>query len=107
MSGYASIRSSFLDRLNGFRIPSSNSVYTVGTSTSVITREVVRLILELEGMGVTEASDGFEALERLHRLREADPQRPCAVVLDIMMPRCSGADGGSCHGSARPPLWRS
>ena len=56
------------------------------------TREVVKLILELEGMGVTEASDGFEALERLHRLREADPHRPCAIVLDIMMPRCSGAE---------------
>lgn len=56
------------------------------------TREVVKLILELEGMDVTEASDGFEALERLHRLREADPHRPCAIVLDIMMPRCSGAE---------------
>ena len=56
------------------------------------TREVVKLILELEGMGVTEASDGFEALERLHRLRAADPHRPCAIVLDIMMPRCSGAE---------------
>ena len=30
------------------------------------TREVVRLILELEGIGVTEAADGIEALERLH-----------------------------------------
>ena len=30
------------------------------------TREVVKLILELEGMGVTEAADGFEALDRLH-----------------------------------------
>jgi CheY-like chemotaxis protein len=56
------------------------------------TREVVKLILELEGMGVTEASDGFEALERLHRLREADPHRPCVIVLDIMMPRCGGAE---------------
>jgi CheY-like chemotaxis protein len=56
------------------------------------TREVVKLILELEGLGVTEASDGFEALERLHTLREAHPHRPCAVVLDIMMPRCSGAE---------------
>jgi two-component system alkaline phosphatase synthesis response regulator PhoP len=56
------------------------------------TREVVKLILELEGMDVTEASDGFEALERLHQIREADPHRPCAVVLDIMMPRCSGAE---------------
>jgi two-component system alkaline phosphatase synthesis response regulator PhoP len=56
------------------------------------TREVVKLILELEGMDVTEASDGFEALERLHQIREADPHRPCAIVLDIMMPRCSGAE---------------
>ena len=56
------------------------------------TREVVRLILEMEGMDVTEAADGFEALERLHQLREAYPHRPCAIVLDIMMPRCSGAE---------------
>ena len=56
------------------------------------TREVVKLILEMEGMGVTEAADGFEALDRLHKLRELDPHRPCAIVLDIMMPRCSGAE---------------
>ena len=56
------------------------------------TREVVRLILEMEGMDVTEASDGIEALDRLHQLREADPDRPCAIVLDIMMPRCSGTE---------------
>jgi CheY-like chemotaxis protein len=56
------------------------------------TREVVKLILELEGIGVTEASDGFEALDRLHTLREHDPRRPCAIVLDIMMPRCSGPE---------------
>ena len=56
------------------------------------TREVVKLILELEGMGVTEAADGYEALDRLHKLRALDPHRPCAIVLDIMMPRCSGAE---------------
>ena len=56
------------------------------------TREVVKLILEMDGMQVTEASDGFEALDRLHELREGDPLRPCAVVLDIMMPRCSGPE---------------
>ncbi len=56
------------------------------------TREVLKLILELEGMGVTEASDGFEALDRLHELREGDPLRPCVIVLDIMMPRCSGPE---------------
>ena len=56
------------------------------------TREVVKLILELEGIGVTEASDGFEALDRLHRLRAENPLLPCAIVLDIMMPRCSGTE---------------
>ena len=56
------------------------------------TREVVKLILELEGIGVTEAADGFEALDRLHQLRKADPHLPCAILLDIMMPRCSGPE---------------
>jgi CheY-like chemotaxis protein len=56
------------------------------------TREVLKLILELEGMDVTEACDGFEALDRLHQLREHDPNRPCVIVLDIMMPRCSGPE---------------
>jgi CheY-like chemotaxis protein len=56
------------------------------------TREVVKLILELDGMDVTEAADGFEALDRLHKLRAADPRLPCAIVLDIMMPRCSGPE---------------
>ena len=56
------------------------------------TREVVKLILELEGIGVTEASDGLEALERLHKLRAENPLLPCAIVLDIMMPRCSGTE---------------
>ena len=56
------------------------------------TREVVKLILELEGFGVTEAADGYEALDRLHRLRAENPFLPCAIVLDIMMPRCSGTE---------------
>ena len=56
------------------------------------TREVVKLILELDGLGVIEAADGFEALDRLHQLRARDPERPCAIVLDIMMPRCSGPE---------------
>ena len=56
------------------------------------TREVVKLILELEGMEVTEAADGLEALDRLHTLRERDPHTPCVIVLDVMMPRCSGPE---------------
>jgi CheY-like chemotaxis protein len=56
------------------------------------TREVVKLILELDGMGVSEAADGLDALQQLHKLREEDPTCPCAIVLDIMMPRCSGLE---------------
>jgi CheY-like chemotaxis protein len=56
------------------------------------TREVVKLILEMEGMGVTEAADGLEALDQLHKLRESDPGCPCVIVLDMMMPRCSGPE---------------
>ena len=72
---------------------------THGGSTHVMvveddrdTREVVKLILEMEGMGVSEASDGCEALERLHTLRASNPSCPCVIVLDIMMPRCSGPE---------------
>jgi twitching motility two-component system response regulator PilH len=56
------------------------------------TREVVKLILEMDGMNVTEARDGLEALDQLHRLRLEDPECPCVIVLDIMMPRCSGPE---------------
>ena len=55
------------------------------------TREVVKLILEMEGMEVVEAADGIEALDRLHELRARVPKLPCVIVLDIMMPRLSGA----------------
>lgn len=54
------------------------------------TREVLRAILESEGFQVTPAIDGFDALARLEHLRAADPGTPCVVLLDYMMPRCSG-----------------
>jgi two-component system, chemotaxis family, chemotaxis protein CheY len=56
------------------------------------TREVVRMILEAEGMDVIEARDGQEALDRLHEIREHDPRRPCVILLDLMMPRCGGVE---------------
>jgi CheY-like chemotaxis protein len=56
------------------------------------TREVVKLILEMEGIAAIEAGDGVEGLERLHELRARDPRLPCAIILDIMMPRCSGVE---------------
>ena len=55
------------------------------------TREVLRLILESDGMTVTPAHDGLDALERLEEVHRRDPLTPCAIVLDYMMPRFSGA----------------
>jgi CheY-like chemotaxis protein len=55
------------------------------------TREVLRLILEADGMEVTPAHDGLDALERLDEIHRHDPVTPCAIVLDYMMPRFSGA----------------
>lgn len=55
------------------------------------TREVLRLILESDGMVVTPAHDGLDALERLEEIHCRDPLTPCAIVLDYMMPRFGGA----------------
>ena len=55
------------------------------------TREVLRLILESEGFIVTPAVDGLDALQQLLAIHQRDPRTPCAIVLDYMMPRFSGA----------------
>jgi CheY-like chemotaxis protein len=55
------------------------------------TREVLRLILEADGMAVTAAQDGLDALARLEEIHSVDPLTPSAIVLDYMMPRFSGA----------------
>ena len=55
------------------------------------TREVLRLILEADGIEVTPAHDGLDALARLDEIHRQDPLTPCAIVLDYMMPRFSGA----------------
>ena len=54
------------------------------------TREVLRLILESDGIEVAVARDGIDALNRIGQLREQDPDSPSVIVLDYMMPRCSG-----------------
>ena len=54
------------------------------------TREVLRLILESDGIEVAVARDGLDALNRIGQLREQDPDAPSVIVLDYMMPRCSG-----------------
>ncbi|MEP6914004.1 MAG: response regulator [Acidobacteriota bacterium] len=55
------------------------------------TREVLKAILESDGIAVTQAHDGLDALARIAELRAQDPRAPSAIVLDFMMPRCSGA----------------
>jgi CheY-like chemotaxis protein len=77
----------------------SGGLFQVSTQAQVLvveddrdTREVLKLILEMEGLDVIEAADGQEALESLHRLRVGPVLNPCVVVLDIMMPRCSGPE---------------
>jgi CheY-like chemotaxis protein len=55
------------------------------------TREVLRLILESDGFAVTAAFDGLDALEQLATIHSRDHRTPCAIVLDYMMPRFSGA----------------
>ncbi len=54
------------------------------------TREVLRLIMEADGIEVAVARDGLEALSRIDQLRHEDPSTPSVIVLDYMMPRCSG-----------------
>jgi CheY-like chemotaxis protein len=55
------------------------------------TREVLQLILESDGMTVIPAQDGWEGLARLEEVRRREPEATCAIVLDYMMPRFSGA----------------
>ncbi len=49
-------------------------------------RETLRFVLEDAGYSVTEAVDGLDALDTLYASDE-----PVVVLLDIMMPRLSGA----------------
>lgn len=48
-------------------------------------RELLAMLLELEGHAVKTARDGLEALEVLR-----DGLRPSLILLDVMMPRLSG-----------------
>ena len=71
------------------RAPAEAHILLVDDDTD--TREVLRLILESEGFIVTPAVDGLDALQQLHAIHRRDPRTPCAIVLDYMMPRFSGA----------------
>jgi len=50
-------------------------------------REALAEVLADGGRCVATASDGYDALEKLPSL-----ERPCLVLLDLMMPRMSGLD---------------
>ena len=50
-------------------------------------RDGIRDALELNGFSVVAAEDGQDALERIELL-----QRPCAILLDLVMPRMNGWD---------------
>ncbi len=60
-----------------------------------VTREILQILLEMEGYTVFAASDGVEALEQVAQCR------PDLIVLDLMMPRLDGL--GVCkHLRAQP-----
>lgn len=48
-------------------------------------REAVAEVLELEGYKVSQAENGQEGLNRLN-----DVERPCVILLDLMMPVMNG-----------------
>src|SRR3712207_3678891 len=51
------------------------------------TRQVLRMLLKLDGREVHEARDGVEALAVLRNLL---PRRPQVIILDVMMPKMDG-----------------
>ena len=53
-------------------------------------RDLARLILEVDGLSVVEATSGTEALQQYFEL--APPPVPAAVVLDQRMPGLSGLE---------------
>ena len=49
-----------------------------------VTREILQILLEMEGFTVFAAADGLEALEKVAECR------PDLIILDLMMPRLDG-----------------
>lgn len=60
----------------------SHSVMVV--DDDIIIRHMLRMLLEMEGFVVTEATDGIDALEKVGQ------QPPHIMILDVMMPRLDG-----------------
>lgn len=51
-------------------------------------RELVSVLLRIDGYEVDEAENGRDALDRLQQM----PELPCLVLLDLMMPVMSGTE---------------
>ena len=69
-------------------VPSSTKVQSSGvrpsTGSNEKERELLRRILDREGVEVMEAANGAEALAKI------DARRPSLVLLDLMMPEMNG-----------------
>ena len=65
----------------------AKSTHILVVEDSVVERKLMTGLLELNGMTVTAAGDGLEALEFLSLHAPPD-----AVLLDMMMPRCDGPE---------------
>jgi CheY-like chemotaxis protein len=71
------------DRPRASRVAHDHAVLLV--DDDVASREALTAVLEACGCVVCEAADGQEALAQL-----AEGYRPCAIFLDLMMPRLDG-----------------
>ena len=53
-------------------------------------RDMLRHLLSTAGFYAVAAQDGLEALHLLRTVRHREPDAPCLVLLDLMMPRLGG-----------------
>lgn len=53
-------------------------------------RDMLRQLLSTAGFYAVAAQDGLEALHLLRTVRHREPDAPCLVLLDLMMPRLGG-----------------
>ena len=53
-------------------------------------RDLLRQLLSTAGFYAVAAQDGLEALHLLRTVRHREPDAPCLVLLDLMMPRLGG-----------------
>lgn len=65
---------------------SCDSILLVEDDASI--REMLKLMLELEGYTVSTAENGAEGLTELKKL--VQKERPCLILLDLMMPVMNG-----------------